>query len=294
MIYISGSISYIYIKKNDIKLLILLDDHENTDYCNKGICINKFIEKLSHSSKYNIYVEEPLNYINTYLLWSSPHTKKLLNLYKTRKMNNIFRIDIRNIYESNFSDTIFLKNIIYNIYYLFSYLFKKKLQFDINIKPNKKLKELKQKFKKLICKNKNNKKIKTHITKICLCIKYLYEYTNKINISINKYNKLYKNQDYDLIGFPYNKLKLNKLNCIIYYEFLVNCIMEFYFILLLFESKKTNILYAGVFHCINIIYILVYIYNFKIIKKSENLDINFNNNKLETIIKKFNKNCIKL
>ena len=79
MVYISGSISYIYIKKNNIKLLLLLDDHQNTNYCKKrNICIDKFLNKCIYLSKYNIFVEEPLNfqYENTQLIWTSPHTKK--------------------------------------------------------------------------------------------------------------------------------------------------------------------------------------------------------------------------
>ncbi len=286
-------------KKKNIELYILLDDHKNTNYCKNSICIDKFIENISNSNKYNIYVEEPPYYKDIHLMWSSPHTQKLLKLYKTKKLNNIFPIDIRSVFQYDLNENISIKNILCNIYYLFSYLFKKKLKFDINIKPSKQLKKLRQQFKSLIFKNKNNTFIKKHIIEIYLAIKDIYKCMSKINLSIYKYKKLYKNTTHDLLEFPFNKLKLNTINCMIYYEYLVNSIMEFYFILLLFTSKhnqnnkiKKNILYAGAYHCINIGKILQNIYKFKIIKQSKNLNINLN--KLGKIVKKFNNNCIKI
>jgi len=301
MVFISGSISYIYLKKNTIKLLLLLDDHENEKYCNnKSICIDKFIKKFIYKSTYNIYIEEPLDNTNLHMFWSSLHTKKIKNLYEKNK-KHFYPIDIRyiinydNNYNTNYND-FKLHNIVYNIYYLFSYLFKNKLKFDINENENKSklLKNLKKNIKLLIIKHSKNKYIKRHIIKIINCIKNLYNYTKKINILLKQYIKQDNIKEYDLIGFPYNNYKLQKNNCLIYYDFLINSIMEFYFILLLFESKNNNILYAGAYHCINIIYILVFIYKFEIKKKSKKLNIDINNTKLENIVKKFTNNCIKL
>ena len=138
MVFISGSISYIYLKKNNIKLLLLLDDHKNEKYCNnKSMCIDKFIKKFIYKSTYNIFIEEPLDSTNLHMFWSSLHTKKIKNLYEKNK-KHFYPIDIRYIinYNNNYNDYK-LHNIVYNIYYLFSYLFKNKLKFDINENENK-------------------------------------------------------------------------------------------------------------------------------------------------------------
>tara|TARA_Y100000768_G_C23985601_1_gene688634 strand:- start:1225 stop:2160 length:936 start_codon:yes stop_codon:yes gene_type:complete len=311
MTSISGSISYAYIKLNkDIELYIYFDDHGNTNYCkdDSSVFLDTHIKKITKNKSANIYLEEPLNMINVRSIWKNKHVNRMSSLYKTlvNKDVKILNFDIRSeitMFDIKHKNSLYgqikkhkCHNLLYNINYMLEPFMRDLFDFDIKIKRNKTLKKIKKTIYRLLNKHKKNEFLVKHFKYIMFRYKKLYKFLYKKDITIKKFVKVYDYASSDHIGYPYKMPKLNDKNVLDYYEFLLDSIMEFYFMLLLIDDeKRMNILYTGAYHSSNILYILKKYYGSKVVKSLiKNMSVFMSNSSFETITSNFKNNCIKI
>ena len=311
MTSISGSISYAYVKLNkDIELYIYFDDHGNTNYCkNKSaVFLDTHIKKITKNKFANIYLEEPLNMKNVRSIWKNKHVNRMSSLYKTLvdKDIKIINFDIRtelSMFDIKHKNSLYEQikknkshNLLYNINYLLEPFMKDSYKFGIELKQNKTLRQLKKTVNRLLNKHKKNEFLVKHFKYIMFRFKNLYNFLYEKDITIKKFVKVYDYASSDHIGYPYKMPELNDKNVLDYYEFLLDSIMEFYFMLLLIDSgKRMNILYTGAYHSSNILYILKKYYGSKVVKSLiKNMSVFMSNSSFETVTSNFKNNCIKI
>lgn len=259
-INLNGSIGYTLLIKNNIKILILADNHSTLPYCKTdSIFISDWFK-----NKYNsrILLEEvPRVGHDLHELWpSSLHTQKLKELY-IKNSHIIHGIDIRPFlipFSWEFASEEDSPNIILREYFkLLNFFFTLKLDF---IK-----KELKYIYSKEFLKKKKIGKHFLILKRICILL------IKKNKIYLDKYIK-------DLV--KYNKLLFNQIN------YILSDVMEWYIIAKIYEGideKKTSfIIHAGLIHTSNIIHLLTNFYNYKIVndfgttKNIDNLNMESN------------------
>jgi hypothetical protein len=259
-INLNGSIGYTLLIKNNIKILILADNHSKLTYCKTdGIFISDWFK-----NKYNsrILLEEVPRVVGHDLheLWpSSVHTQKLKEEY-IKNSHIIKGIDIRPFlipFSLEFASDENTPNIILKEYFeLFNLFFTLKLDF---IK-----KDLKYIYSKEFLK-------KRKIGKHFLILK-------RIIIDIIKKNKIYLDK-YIKDVIKENTQLLEQINNIL------SDIMEWYIIAKIYqginEKKSSFIIHAGLIHTHNTIKLLKNYYNYKIINdfgktNIDNLNMEYN------------------
>ena len=256
-IYLNGSIGYTFLVKDNIKLLILADNHSLLDYCKiNGIFISDWFKNKPNSK---ILLEEvPRVGHQLEELWPlSPHTQKLKDSY-IKNSHIIQGVDIRPFLvpfswelasdKQNLNLKEYLK--------LIDLFFSLKLDFVKN--------DLKYIYSEKFFKKK---KIGKHFL-ILKSILMLFIKKNKINLDKN-IKDLMKD----------NKQMLEQINN------LLSDIMEWYIIAKIYqginENKTSFIIHAGLAHTTNIILLLKKYYNYKVINdfgvtNMSNLDLEKN------------------
>ena len=242
-INLNGSIGYTFLIKNNIKILILADNHSTLPYCKTdGIFISEWFKNKSNS---RILLEEvPRVGHDLQELWpSSPHTQKLKEVY-IKNSHIIHGVDIRPFlipFSWEFASDKESPNINLKEYFeLLNLFFTLKLDF---IKKDLIYIYLKEFLTK--------RKIGKHF----LILK-------KVVVLLIKKNKFYLDKYIkDLVNN--NNLLFNQIN------FILSDIMEWYIIAKIYEGideKKTSfIIHAGLLHTTNIINLLTKFYHYKIV-----------------------------
>ena len=256
---LNGSIGYTLVVKDDIKLLILADNHSLLDYCKTdGIFVSDWLKNKPNSK---ILLEEvPRVGHNLEELWpSSPHTQKLKDSY-IKNSHIIQGVDIRPFlipfsWElASDKENLNLKEYLKSIDLFFS------LKLDF----------IKDDLKYIYSENfLKKKKIGKHFL-ILKSILMLFVKKNKINLDKN-IKDLMKD----------NKLMLEQIND------LLSDIMEWYIIAKIYqginENKTSFIIHAGLAHTTKIIILLKNYYNYKVINdfgitNMSNIDLDLHNN----------------
>jgi len=264
-VFISGIIGYIYLKKNNINILLLSDNHSNEKYCSID---SKFISEFLESKNSKILLEEVPRFKNQELLelWSTKHIQKLKELYIKNKNIDIEGIDIRPMLIP-FSLEIFNFNNNQDLDYidnikkitLLEYL--KELNIFFNFENNYFLNSLQNTYTD----------INTNIGKLFLDIKILY-----IDIS--------KTKNLTMVELSKDNIFVDKLNN------LLSNILEWYIIAKIISDSNRGIskyiIHAGLAHTTNINKLLINKFGFEIINSNGIIDINNVQNE--------NINCLKL
>lgn len=256
---LNGSIGYTLVVKDDIKLLILADNHSLLDYCKTdGIFVSDWLKNKPNSK---ILLEEvPRVGHNLEELWPlSPHTQKLKDSY-IKNSHIIQGVDIRPFlipfsWElASDKENVNLKEYLKSIDLFFS------LKLDF----------IKDDLKYIYSENfLKKKKIGKHFL-ILKSILMLFVKKNKINLDKN-IKDLMKD----------NKLMLEQIND------LLSDIMEWYIIAKIYQGineKKTSfIIHAGLAHTTKIIILLKNYYNYKVINdfgitNMSNINLDLHNN----------------
>ncbi len=287
---VSGSIGVIILSKkinlNKEKIIIILsDDHANTNYCsivddsyqsisdflnsvdNKQILIEEIPKQ---TDKKDIQIKE--------IWYNVPHVKELKN-YFLQNSKIADGIDIR------------LELIPFSIELLD---FKKEL---LNFKFYEYIKEFKiffdgegtifnKYFHELTKNNLINLKVDNYDEGV------IKRYFNKLlenYKSIEKKSRdfIYPNNDPSIKDF-YDKDMVFSSNLFKDIDDLVNSIMEFYVILKIFSTEKTSIIHMGLFHTSNISKRLMFDYKYNIIYKNGLTEINLNEYENQAI------SCVKM
>lgn len=287
---VSGSIGVIILSKkisiNKEKIIIILsDDHSNTNYCsivddsyqsitefldsikNKQFLIEEIPEK---TKKETIQIKE--------LWYDVPHVKELKNYFlNNSKISD--GIDIRLELLPFSIELISLKKDLLDFKFN-KYIKEFKMFFDGTGDVFKKY------FHELTQNNMVNLKIDNRDEEV------IKRYFNKLledYISIEKKssNFIYPNKDPTIRDFQEKDMvfSMNLFNDI---DDIVNNIMEFYVILNIFSTEKTSIIHMGLFHTTNISKRLMIDYNYNIIYKNGLTNLNFSEHDNQSI------SCIKM
>ena len=287
---VSGSIGVIILSKKisidkEKIIIILSDDHANTNYCsivddsyqsisdflnsvdNKQILIEEIPKQ---TDKKDIQIKE--------IWYNVPHVKELKN-YFLQNSKIADGIDIR------------LELIPFSIELLD---FKKEL---LNFKFYEYIKEFKiffdgegtifnKYFHELTKNNLINLKVDNYDEGV------IKRYFNKLlenYKSIEKKSRdfIYPNNDPSIKDF-YDKDMVFSANLFKDIDDLVNSIMEFYVILKIFSTEKTSIIHMGLFHTSNISKRLMFDYKYNIIYKNGLTEINLNEYENQAI------SCVKM
>jgi hypothetical protein len=248
-INISGSVGYILFKHNklDLYVLVLSDVHDGVSYCNQdSIMIDKW---LAMKDSNNVLLEESVReLLELKRLWpNAEHTSRLNKLnYNNEK---ITPIDIRPLLipfsweivnDDDSLSKVTLNEYISIINDFFYYKNKKFMKKYI-------IPELK-KLESSIYENKNS--VITHFYELReVYFEFKEEYSMYMNTPIKEL-------------FLYNQDILEKINNII------SMIMEWYIILLIFNSNKNTIIHLGLAHSNRIVDLLEQVYDFSIIKQT--------------------------
>lgn len=291
---VSGSIGVIILSKKinvnsfdlhkDKIIIILSDDHSNTNYCSiVDDSYQSITEFLSSIKNKKILIEEipektKKDKIQIKELWYDvPHIKEIKNYF----LNNskiAEGIDIRlELLPFSIELLSFKKDLLdfkfYDYIKEFKYFFDGKgdvfekyfheltLNNMVNLNINKKDEEV----------------IKKYFNKL------LEDYT-----SINKKSRdfIYPNKDPTIRDFQEKDIIFSN-NLFKDIEDIVNSIMEFYVILNTFSTEKTSIIHMGLFHTTNISKKLMIDYNYNIIYKNglTNLNLSENDNQALSCVK---------
>ena len=238
--YLSGLSGFAILKDDQGKNIIVLSDiHSDLIYCKNQNYkpIDIFLKENMIDSQVILEEVERTGDKKLTSLWSSPHFESLKNLYLQNK-KYIIPIDIRPFLVPFSWETIGIEREKGKIT-LGKYLHILKLFFKMDLK-----------ICKTVIKDLIQKKIKKRSG---LC-----KHFNRIKDSFYKF---LKELDENKILLDVNINILKKINDYLSY------IMEWYSILIMFSTKKTSIIHAGLFHTNNIIKNLVSNYNFRITKK---------------------------
>ena len=241
---LSGSVGYALLENKDInKVIILLSDiHSGVSYCERdSIMIDKWLD--SKSSSNDVLLEEVIreNFSLTDLWPGAEHTQRLKKLNRTN--SKIKPIDIRPLlipysWELLETSNYQLKNMTLSEYLQridnFFNLKKTKLMMDYLVPEIKKLlKDSDEKMRRLLL---------SHFEEM----KQLYlDY-------IDTNRDLLEKSMYDL--FNSNKDVLEEVNNI------TSMIMEWYILLLIFNSKTNSILHLGLAHSNRLLDFLIEVY----------------------------------
>jgi hypothetical protein len=259
-INISGSVGYILFKHNklDLYVLVLSDVHDGVSYCNQdSIMIDKW---LAMKDSNNVLLEESVReLLELKMLWpNAEHTSRLNKLYNSNE--KITPIDIRPLLipfsweivnDDEKISHVTLSEYLSIIDEFFYYKNKKFMKKYI-------IPELK-KLETSIYANKH------------IVITHFYE-IRELYFEFKKEYKRYMNTPIKEL-YIYKKDLLEKINN------LISMIMEWYIILLIFNSNKNTIIHLGLAHSNRIVDLLDQVYDFSIIKQSginymEDIDIN--------------------
>ncbi len=287
---VSGSIGVIILSRkisiNKEKIIIILsDDHANTNYCsivddsyqsitdflnsvdNKQILIEEIPEE---TDKKDIQIKE--------IWYNVPHVKELKNYFlKNSKIAD--GIDIRlELIPFSIELLAFKKELLDFKFY--EYIKEFKIFFDGKGTIFNKY------FHELTRNNLINLKIDNYDEEV------IKRYFNKLQEnykSIEKKSKdfIYPNNDPSIKDF-HEKDMLFTINLFKDIDDLVNSIMEFYVILKIFSTEKTSIIHMGLFHTSNISKRLMIDYKYNIIYKNGLTEVNLNENENQSI------SCIKM
>lgn len=291
MVKISGAVGYTLLKNDKNKIILVLADiHSNLPYCENGINISQWFDKISDESQ--LVIEEvPRENVVLQELWpTSPHTQSLKNFIidkkysgrkESQKSKNIELLDIRPFLKpfsweifANGSDTDLteINQITFSQYLLHLDWFFMLREYDNSMFPF--LKKVHEKILKAI----KNKKNKSDSTGIFSHFQQLSQTYQKFRIDHAKFDNL------NLKDMVDNKnleplLKLNEIN---------SFIIEWYAILHTFSTLKPSVIHTGLAHSDRIVNVLQQVYQFDIIDQN---GINQMNDNLD--IKKI-KSCINL
>ncbi len=301
-INISGSIgiSVLINHKLNKKLYIFYDDHSNKKYCNKNY--NMFLDGLFNLLK-NKYIpgsilfllEEPL--INTdskilnifddsiHVVKSKKFYLKLVDKCAKNKICDAFPIDIRlclfdisldelieNINDLNYFSDIKYDCLTYfkNLLYIFDIVQDNEYNiYENKINENISNIEFIKKILNIFSDSEYYNRIKKYVK--ILYQNFIIPYKNK---KLNVFLKNNLNYNYSFVeGFPFISdsvyITSQNINLLDLVDKILNSLLEFYTIILInYLKKDTIIINTGLFHGINIKYILKNVYHYKIIYES--------------------------
>lgn len=239
--YLSGSVGYTLLEKNEKYILLLADIHDGVKYCKQdSVMISSYLNKLSKDN--NIMLEEiTTNEYDLKDLWpNSQHTKELKQLNQTNE--KIIPIDIRPML----------------------------LPFSWElVESNKKIGDMKLIIYLNMIDEFFNKSSNLYKSYILPKLNILTQINNKIIlIHFNELLSLYKKLKTDYIkdmNYTIIYIYHNNINILFHINNLCSMIMEWYSILLIQSSISNSIIHIGLAHSNKILDLLTQIYNFKII-----------------------------
>jgi|SaaInlV_165m_DNA_2_1040747.scaffolds.fasta_scaffold14773_3 hypothetical protein len=246
---ISGSIGYSLLEQYNKKVLIFADIHDGVSYCqNDSLGISDLFKNRTTSSQ--VLLEEVIHEkIKLKDLWpNAKHTQELKTLARENP-DKIVSVDIRPflvIYSWELIDTCERLGK----YTLFEYIQPLEDFFQ------KRGKLYTQYISKELEKNKNNTKVNEHL-------KEINEYYDNFKKNIAEKN-LYTKQ----VIF----IKINHIDILEEINHILSIIMEWYIILLIFNSEKNSIVHTGLAHSNKISELLIKVYKFN---KIDEKGINF-------------------
>lgn len=239
--FISGTTGYTILERNGKKIIIFSDIHDGVKYCqDTSQDIDDYFKEHMHHN--NVLIEEAVHDENISLmdLWpNASHTQKLKKLVLENK-NTITPIDIRPILipfswelmESNEKYGQFIYK--YYVRYILEFLLRKGDKYNQFVKPI---------IDCLDETDKNNIEEHFHI---------LIEYFK---------DNLMKYKDERMIDIYNNDIEfLSKIN------HFISMLMEWYTILLIFNSNKNIMLHTGLAHSQKIIEMLEKVYLFRVVE----------------------------
>ncbi len=257
--YISGGIGISILKKDNKIILLIADDHSNEIYCNSSIKkinsnnhidIKNFLKNEIEIGSQILLEEVPRGEVILDELWpNSPHTQDLKNLFLSNDKVN--PLDIR-VYLLPFSWELVGKDQKLGNFFLLDYI--KLLSDFFNLKGKFYQEFFEPTYQLLMLENKGLGNDLINLKK-------------KFNVIL----KFAESNNKPLSYFFYkNKLILDKISD------LVDMIMEFYVILNCLTHNKKSIVHTGLYHSSRILEQLENIYDFKVIYKNGQNDLNIN------------------
>ena len=246
--YLSGSVGFTLLEKDNIYIFLLADIHDGVKYCKQNsIMISSYLDRLSNN---NMIMLEEIVRDNFKLedLWpASRHTKELKELNKNNE--KIIPIDIRpmlipfswELVESNkkLGENIlseFLK-LLDDFFLRKSILYNKYIRDNINT----------MKHQQLENKGKSNVTPEIHFNELFIIYE---EFKNEYKLNMNN---------------TINDIYHNNINILYRINNLCSMIMEWYIILLIHNNIKNCIIHIGLAHSTKILDMLTTVYHFKII-----------------------------
>ena len=245
--YLSGSVGYTFLNKNDINVLLLADIHDGVKYCKEN---SKMIAKWldENSEKYTILLEEVRGDYKLTDLWpESIHTQELKQLNSLNL--KIIPVDIRpqlipfswELLDSDSIQINVLKKITLKMYIKYlEHFFKNTLTANDIMKNNN----------IIFNNNKNNISPEYHLS----LLKELFE----------EYKIMYK----DVMNKDIQYVRNNNPDALIRINNLISMCMEWYIIVLIFHNSKNTIIHIGLAHSNRILDLLIKVYKFNIIEKT--------------------------
>lgn len=238
---ISGSVGYVYLEKDNKKVLILSDIHDGPEYCTSdSIMIQDFL-KMKSITNYTLLEEAtPEKRDKLKPLWTgSTHTMGLRDL--VIKDKNIIPVDIRPLLLP-FSWELMNQKETYKLIKLHEYL----ILVDYFFKGHGLVwkKYIEPYISKMDLKEKE--KLISHLQDIC-----------------NIYKQFIKDNPNNKIEYYYNNKtsKLKELNDIVSY------IMEWYSLFLILNNPKNSMIHLGLAHSERLVFNLNQIYEYNIIEQ---------------------------
>lgn len=249
--YISGSVGYTLLERNNEYILVLADIHDGVKYCyiDSPIMIAKWLQQKS--AKSSILLEELLreNY-NVSDLWpNAQHTKELKQLNQID--NRIIPVDIRPSLLP-FSWEIVDMNKELGKTTLFNYI--KQLEDLFNVNSDFYNKYIKEQVHMMEI---NQSRYKD--SKVTPQVHY-----NEIKHIFNQF----KEDTFNLMDKSITYIIKTNVSILERINNIISMLMEWYVILLIFNDVKNIIIHVGLAHSSRLILFLTKVYRYKIIEQS--------------------------
>ena len=231
MLELSGIIGITILEKNNKFYVILYDDHNNTKYCKKELNFVPELLKIFNKDnlKTSFFIEDYKENNKEYYIWDNVKHLKEFNKYLKLNKNKVnwYLTDIR-LYIGNIFN---IEELKINLDFLFG--------LDNNNINDINLIKLKREINEFLFINKL-------VNKLFLKLKNKYIKIRKLNqINTPLFQYFFKGYLIKDLNFDDTRFEL---------DYIIDNLMELYLIINIIKYKKTiNILYYGLFHCINIV-----------------------------------------
>ncbi len=249
---LSGSVGYTLLEKPNKKVLILADIHDGVSYCEKdSVMIDNWLSSKTNENV-DVLLEEVLREeFKLGDLWpSSLHTSRLKELNKSNK--KIIPIDIRPLL-IQFSWEILLNEPQNKIgkMTLDGYLIG--LDHVFNLRSSPLMKQYIAPQLKQLHETSDKKTINILLTHFYEMKKIYFEYRNKNKKNLDKSIIEILNKDKDILE------NINDMT---------SMLMEWYVLLLIFNSKRNSIMHLGLAHSNRVLDFLIETHEFNILNSS--------------------------